>query len=405
MTAIAPPKRGAFLILFAALFAIGAGNTMLVSAVIPPLTRTLALPDWMGGAIFSISAICWVATARIWGKKSNDWGRRRVAAIGLAGYAVSMLLIFCVASLAMSGVITSVIMIFLGLALARMLFGLIGSGVNPAAQAYIADRTTPDQRQTEMARVSAAFGVGAISGPAVAGIIASYFGLLTPVLCASIFAAFIAVLIWFKLPENRPPSAEPNFITGKESAERLWSDGRVFPFLLFSVALSLVTGVLMQTFIYAMMDKLGLSGVESVPYTSAAFSIGAMGTLLAQLGLIPWLKASNRTLILSGACMLFVGTALIIPTTNLYVLIASQFFIGLGQGLARPGLGAGSSLAVGPALQGDVAGLLVSSNAVGFIISPFLGPFLYEYLHPSAPFVIVLLVVAVVSVFTMRLLK
>ena len=59
-----PDRRGAFLLLFFCLLAVGAGNTMLTSAVLPPLTRELKLPDWTAGAIFSLSAAVWVVTAR-----------------------------------------------------------------------------------------------------------------------------------------------------------------------------------------------------------------------------------------------------------------------------------------------------------------------------------------------------
>src|SRR5690606_4207227 len=72
-----PDRRGAFLLLFFCLLAVGAGNTMLTSAVLPPLTRELKLPDWTAGAIFSLSAAVWVVTAPYWGAKSNVWGRRR----------------------------------------------------------------------------------------------------------------------------------------------------------------------------------------------------------------------------------------------------------------------------------------------------------------------------------------
>src|ERR1700754_888683 len=85
-------RRGAFMLLFCCLFAVGAGNMMLTSTVLPPLTRTLKLEDWMAGAIFSLSAGVWVVTAPYWGAKSNTWGRRPVTAIGMAGFALSMLL-------------------------------------------------------------------------------------------------------------------------------------------------------------------------------------------------------------------------------------------------------------------------------------------------------------------------
>jgi len=43
------------------------GNTMLTSAVLPPLTRSIGLPDWTAGAICSLSAAVWVVTAPYWG--------------------------------------------------------------------------------------------------------------------------------------------------------------------------------------------------------------------------------------------------------------------------------------------------------------------------------------------------
>ena len=49
-----PDRRGAFFLLFFSLMAIGAGNTMLIAAVLPPLTREIGLPDWMAGAVFGL---------------------------------------------------------------------------------------------------------------------------------------------------------------------------------------------------------------------------------------------------------------------------------------------------------------------------------------------------------------
>ena len=57
-----PDRRNAFILLFFALMAIGAGNTMLLAAVLPQLTREMAMPDWMAGAVFSLSALLWSIT-------------------------------------------------------------------------------------------------------------------------------------------------------------------------------------------------------------------------------------------------------------------------------------------------------------------------------------------------------
>ena len=98
-----PDRRGAFFLLFFSLMAIGAGNTMLIAAVLPPLTRELNLPDWMAASIFALSAFFWSTTSPIWGKRSNTWGRRPVAAMGLAAYGMSMTLLFVFGGLALNG--------------------------------------------------------------------------------------------------------------------------------------------------------------------------------------------------------------------------------------------------------------------------------------------------------------
>ena len=59
----------------------------------------------------------------------------------------------------------------------------------------------------------------------------------------------------------------------------------------------------------------------------------------------------------------------------------------LVQGLARTGFSIGASLAVSAQLQVNVAGLVISANGMGFIITPFFGLFIYEYVNPHLPFI------------------
>ena len=54
----------------------------------------------------------------------------------------------------------------------------------------------------------------------------------------------------------------------------------------------------------------------------------------------------------------------------------------------RPGFSSGASLAVPPQLQGNVAGLVISANGMGYIVTPLFGLFVYEYVNPHLPFVL-----------------
>ncbi len=381
-----PDRRSAFILLFFALMAIGAGNTMLLAAVLPQLTREMAMPDWMAGAVFSLSALLWSLTSPFWGKASNTWGRRRVAAIGLGGYALSMFLIWLTGTLALAGIMTSMVTVFICLALARSLFGLLGSAANPAAQAYVADRTSKAERQGEIAFLSSGFSVGTVIGPAFAAALAAAAGILSPALFTAALAALMAALIWFRLPETRAPVADAVRIEAEAAGKHLWRTEKVLPFLIYAVALSLVTGVLTQVFVFAVMDKLNVSGREAAAYTGPAFTVGAVAVLLAQLVLIPRLHLRNKTLMWVGCLPLLLGAVLMIFANNYAALIFSQFLIGLGQGLARPGFSSGASLAVPPQLQGNVAGLVISANGMGYIVTPFFGLFVYEYVNPDLPF-------------------
>ncbi|MBU2606634.1 MAG: MFS transporter [Alphaproteobacteria bacterium] len=383
-----PERRGAFFLLFFSLMAIGAGNTMLIAAVLPPMTRELNLPDWMAGSIFALSAFWWSVTSPFWGKKSNRWGRRPVAAMGLAGYGLSMTLLLVFGWLSLNHVITGTALIFICLAASRSMFGLLGSGANPAAQAYVADRTSPVERQSEIAFITSGFSVGTVIGPAIAAALVATAGLLSPLAVTAVIAFTMSALIWFRLPEQRAPVTDATQYDDETGGHGLWRSGTVLPFLIFAVCLSLTTGILTQVFVFTVMDRMGVSGREAAQFTGPAFTVGALAVLLAQLVLIPRLKMRNKTLMMVGCVPLFLGAIILVFARDYASLILAQFCIGLGQGLARPGFSSGASLAVSPQLQGNVAGLVISANGMGFIITPFFGLFLYEYVNPHLPFVI-----------------
>src|SRR5256885_4172180 len=67
---------------------------------------------------------------------------------------------------------------------ARLVSGFAGGNIS-AAQAYVADITTPAERSKGMGIVGAAFGLGFIVGPALGGLAAHYGGHLAPGLVAA----------------------------------------------------------------------------------------------------------------------------------------------------------------------------------------------------------------------------
>jgi MFS family permease len=315
-----------------------------------------------------------------------------VTAIGMFGFAASMGFFALTALAALLGWISGWVLIFVLLLTARTLFGVFGSATNPAAQAYVADRTSREERTDQIATLTSGFTLGQMAGPAAAavlitagGLLSPVVGLLAPVVIITVIATAIAFAVLLKLPETRPPTSDAGL--GRSGARGLWRQKSIFPFLLYAVGLSLVTGVLSQTFPFAIMDRMGVAGAASAQYTGPAMTMGAMATLISQLVLIPRLKLPIRSLMIYGAVMLALSSVFMIWAQDFALFAFAQILFGFGQGLARPGFSAGASLAATQEQQGDVAGLVTAANGMGFVVSPLFGLWLYENVSIAAPFI------------------
>ena len=97
-------------------------------------------------------------TAPLWGRLSDQYGRKPILLLSLAGSVASYLWL---------GFAGSLWMLFA----ARAIQGACAGNI-AAAQAYIADVTTPENRAKGMGLIGAAFGFGFIIGPALGGALA-----------------------------------------------------------------------------------------------------------------------------------------------------------------------------------------------------------------------------------------
>ncbi|HOY79829.1 MAG TPA: MFS transporter, partial [Hyphomonadaceae bacterium] len=243
-----------------------------------------------------------------------------------------------------------------------------------------------------IATLTSGFTLGQMAGPAAAAalitggaILSPAVGLLAPVVLITIIATVIGFLVLYKLPEHRSPRSDGGIT--RSGTKGLWRQPAIFPYLAYAVALSLVTGVLSQTFPYAIMDRMGVAGAASAQYTGPAMTMGAMATLISQLVLIPRLKLPIRSLMVYGAIMLGIASLFMVWAQDFALFAFAQILFGFGQGFGRPGFSAGASLAATHEQQGDVAGLVTAANGMGFVISPLFGLWMYENVSSEAPFI------------------
>ena len=387
-----------FNLLFMCLLIIGAGNSMLL-AVAPPLVRELGLSDSSVGWIFSLSAVLWVFCSPYWGRQSDRFGRKPIAAMGLAGYAVSMAAFGVMVMLGQSALITG-FSLFLGLIFARAIFGAFGSASSPAAQAYIADRTSIYERTEQLAGLTSAFALGQAFGPAICAALAAWLGLVLPIWLIAALAALAAFSIWRYLPENTPPKRERPRGQWRESLA-LIGDRRISAYLIYGFALSLVAGVTVQVFGLFTMDRLGVAGERGAELTAAGFMVNALALLATQMAILPRLRMGPRALMAWGAGLLALGVVMQIVAPSLGMLLVSQAAQGFGAGLARPGFTGGASVVVRADEQGAAAGLVVATNGAGFVFSPLIGGVAYERLGMNVPLYITVAILIGMLVFTL----
>lgn len=147
------------------------------------------------GLLIATFAFAQLASAPLWGRLSDRWGRRPVILGGLLVSAGAFVLF---------GMAESVWLLFLS----RLVQG-VGGGTTGVVQAYVSDSMAPDQRTRGLGWLTAATSAGVMIGPllgsAAAGYGASAPGFLAAGLCLANFA-----FAWKLLPES---------IGGPEEAE------------------------------------------------------------------------------------------------------------------------------------------------------------------------------------------
>lgn len=376
-------KGRAFAILFAVLLSSAAGNTAL-QTVLPAIGRQVGIPDVLISSIFSLSALLWGVMSPVWARMSDKRGRKPMVLLGMAGFMVSMLGFGFFILMGLKGLMVP-LAVFAGATLSRAIFGLVGSASNPAAQAYVADRTSPADRTNALSTMASASGLGTILGPAVAP--ALVFPLVTlsgPMFSFALIAGVVWLLVLRGLPERPDEIPERQGQAGARTRARVrWNDSRIMPFIVYGFLLASAQTVNQQTLGFMVIDKLNISPAKAAAFAGVAMMAGAVASLLAQWGLIRMLRLTPRMLLWLGAGCAAVGNLTVAFSPDYHTLVVGFALCSLGYGFARPGFTAGASLSVGHEEQGAVAGAISALNGASVIVAPVLGVALYKWAHPS----------------------
>lgn len=326
--------------------------------------------------LLAIYSLVQLFTAPLWGRLSDRVGRRPVLMTSMAASVLAYLWL---------GAADALWMLFAARALAGACAGNIA-----AAQAYIADVTTPENRAKGMGLIGAAFGLGFIFGPALGGFLAgnnpATANLQTPAWAAAglSFVALCGVLFLLRESRSAAERAEtprPSRIGAILGALRRPVLARLI--LVFFLVI-LAFAAMESTFALWAMAQFRW-GPEQVGYVFAY--VGVLSALL-QGGLIGRLaqRYGEERLLLTGLVLLTLGLVLLPFARDLTILGIAVSGLSLGMGLTQPSLNSLISRRAGREEQGSVLGVTQSVGSLSRVIGPALAGVLFGDLGRASPF-------------------
>lgn len=331
-------------------------------------------------ALMSSYSVAQFLCAPAWGSLSDRIGRRPVMLSSIAGTVVFLSLFASASELWQ-------------LFLFRSLHGACAANVG-AAQAYVADVTTPETRARGMGLIGAMFGLGFTLGPAVGGLLAPY-SLAAPIWLAAGLSAINLVWAALRLPESRRP--------GAASARTV----RVLdPWVLVAVLrLPVVGGAIVlgfcATFSFSLLEStfaLAAEHLWSMTARSVGLLFGLIGVIgiAVQGGLIGRLSAryGERPLLAAGYGCMASGMLLLAVTRPGAVWLADGWgpialgclLLAVGTSLANPSLSSLVSRSTSPDEQGRVLGVSQSLSALARALAPMLGGTLFAHWFAGGAF-------------------
>ena len=270
-------RSPAFAILFSVSLIAAAGN-MALQSVLPAIGREFRLSDTLVAGAFAISALMWTVASPFWARLSDRLGRKRVMMIGLGGFILSMSGFGLAATSGLEQWLGAGLA-FILMGVARTIYGVFGSAAPIASQAYVADRTTPEQRTQAMSLLASAQGLGTVIGPALAPFfVLPLIGLAGPMYAFALFGLVVLVVVWRKLPSGevvRVPS--PSGHRG-DAGKGLWKDPRVRGYLLYGLFVTGAQAANISVLGFHIIDELSATGIavrDAQPFIGIAMLAGA----------------------------------------------------------------------------------------------------------------------------------
>ncbi len=340
-----------FLIVFTDLVGFG-----IVIPLLPLYAEHYHPAPWVFGFLMAAYSAMQFVFSPILGRLSDRVGRRPVLLISLAGSVAGFVLFALAHSLAW-------------LFASRLLAGICGGNV-ATAQAVIADTTPPEKRAHGMGLIGAAFGLGFIAGPALAGVLAPV-SMAAPGWCAAAFSVTAWTMTLLFLPETRPTGAAVGPAAPASGFARLafaFSHVELAPLL--AIGFLVVTGfaAFEVTFAQFLHERLQL------PHSGVGFLFVYVGVLAAgvQGGLVgrATRRFGERRLLFAGLAATAAGLVMLALSHTVAGVMAVLPLASLGSGLTMPSLSSLVSRSARADEQGSALGAFQGIGSLARVVGP-----------------------------------
>jgi MFS transporter, DHA1 family, tetracycline resistance protein len=354
----------------------------IVIPLMPLYAETFGASPTEIGLLTASFAFMQLLFAPVWGRLSDKVGRRPVILASLVGTAVASLIF---------GLAGALWLLFL----ARILDGISGASYG-AAQAYVADVTSPQERAHGMGLIGAAFGLGFVVGPALGALFAAVDPRMPFFVAAGLAAANFA-LAWRRLPESRRPDAAPSTysrvallrssLASRSLAPLVWlSFVGTFGFVAMEATFALLGE---RRFDFGLVE-IGLV-FTFIGVVAVVVQGGLVRRLVPRIGEWPTLRA--------GLVMTAAALALLAVVESLWALFPVLALLALGSGLVFPTVTSLVSKRAPEGDQGGVLGLMASTGGLARVTSPILATVLFEHVGVAAPYVLGAVLFALCAVY------
>lgn len=332
---------------------LGLGQSGLLVAL-PVLVARFGLPLSQWAGLILLGSMLFLIGSPFWGRVADRHGARLVVMQALIGYTLSFAMIGATLWLSAQGVLSTVAMLAL-LALARVLYGLTVSGMVPACQQWALALHADEDRISALAAISAGLSGGRLLGPLIAAAslsLSAYAPFAVMLLCA-----LLALALLRGVPR---PAPKPRAQT--QAASLLPAPSNL-PYLGMALLLAMSVSLMQLGLPTALQQALDVNATRASHLLGILLSLGALGALSTQLGVVRSRRLSGRTLLTLGSIGLALGYALLAQADALVWFIPGILIASIGAALAVPGY---TDAATRQQAQGASAGFLGMAHTLGY---------------------------------------